>query len=160
MSGDAVLTHALDTKSAGPGQIVSVKLTTSIRANGGVELPRGTELLGKVESVSAAKDHGPARITLTFNQAHLKDGKTLPVKATLVSFSSADQAAELPQSVNTDGVFDEPSGGIGDTTMHSEVKAANSGTLASQRGDVKLPEGTKFLVAVDVTANQTANGAE
>ncbi|MFT4114827.1 hypothetical protein [Silvibacterium sp.] len=160
MSGDAVLTRSLNTKSAAPGQIVTVELTSSVHTSQGVDLPRGTKLLGKVESVSAAKDQGPSKLVLTFNQAQLKGGKTVQVKATLVSLSSGDQADEIPEAVSTSGVFDEVASGIGDTTMHSEVKADNSGTLSSQRGDIKLASGTKFLVAVDTTASQTANGAE
>jgi len=160
VSGDAVLTQSINTKSAAPGQIVTVKLTSSVRTADGVTLPRGTELLGKIDSVSAAKDHGASKLTLSFREAQLKDGKKVPVKATLVSFSSADQAAELPISVSPEGVFDEPNGGIGDTQLHSAVKDSNAGTLSSQRGDIKLAEGTKFLIAIDTTASQTASGAE
>ncbi|GGH02780.1 hypothetical protein [Silvibacterium dinghuense] len=160
MSSDATLIHALNTKSAAPGQIVTVQLTDSIRTPEGVELPHGTQLLGKIDTVEAAKDRGPAKLTLTFSQARLKDGKTLPVKATLVSFSSANDPAELPLPVSADGVFDQVAGAIGDTALHSAVKDDTSGTLTSKRGDIKLPEGTQFLVALDQAPSQTVSGAE
>ncbi|MFT4114828.1 hypothetical protein [Silvibacterium sp.] len=149
MSGDASLTHPLNTKSAMQGQIVTVQLTNTIHTRDGVELPRGTQLLGKVDAVKSAKDHGPAKLALTFSQARLKDGKTFPIKATLVNYSSANDDGGTPLPVHPDSVIDE-AGPIGDTRLHSAVKEEVSGTLTSQRGDIKLPEGTQFLVAVDV----------
>jgi hypothetical protein len=86
---DAVLVQALDAKSARPGQSVTAKLTSLIKTSDGVKLPSGTELFGRVDTVNGSEDKSASTLSLTFNQARLRDGKTLPVKATLVGFSPA-----------------------------------------------------------------------
>lgn len=160
MAGNTELLHTLDTKSAAPGQNVAVKLTSSIETPQGVKLPGGTELLGRVESVKAYADNSPATLVLTFNQAHLKDGKTLAIKATLISVASADSSNGLPMAVGPDGAFEQEPGGLGAVALHSAVQQNVSGTLTDARHNIKLQTGTQLLVAVGVeSSGQSAAGA-
>lgn len=160
MAGDTELVHTLDTKSAMPGQLVTVKLTDTIKTPEGVELPRGTELVGRVDQVKASEGKTPSKLVLTFNQAHLKDGKTLAVKATLVGFAPAGQVGELPTAVASDASFDQEPGAMGDVSLRSAVKQPVSGTLTNNHSNIKLGEGTQFLVAVGVPSSPSSAGAE
>jgi hypothetical protein len=160
MAGNSELVHTLSTKSAKQGDPVAVKLTESIKTPEGVMLPRGTELLGHVDSVTASANKGPADLVLTFNQAQLKDGKTLAIKATLAGFSAADEPQELPVAVAPDGAFDQLAGSKSGVALRSAVKEEASGTLTSERRNVELAPGTQFLIAVGVESNPTTSAAE
>jgi hypothetical protein len=155
---DAVLVQALDAKSAKPGQNVTARLTSSIETSDGVKLPSGTELLGRVDTVKASEEKGASTLSLTFNQARLKDGKTLPVKATLVGFSPAGSSDVLPGSVAPDGAFDQEPGAIGAVAMHSEVQQNVSGTLTDAHHNIRLGQGTQLMIAVGVKGQSAVVG--
>lgn len=159
-AGNTELVNSLDTKSATQGQAVTVKLTDSIKTPDGVELPRGTELLGRVDEVKASGDKSPSTLVLTFNQARLKNDKTVAVKATLINVASADGVNELPGPVGPDDTFDEAPGAIKNVALHSAVKDNTSGTLTDAHKNIKLAEGTQFLVAVGVEPSQQSAAAE
>lgn len=160
MAGDTELVHSLDTKSAMPGQLVTVKLTDSIKTPDGIELPHGTELMGRVDQVKASEGKSPSKLVLTFSQARLKDGKTVPVKATLVGFAAAGGVGELPTTVAANASFDQEPGAMGDVALKSAVKQPVSGTLTNDHSNIKLGEGTQFLVAVGAPSSQSSAGAE
>jgi hypothetical protein len=160
MAGNTELVSSLDTKFATQGQAVTVKLTDSIKTPEGVELPRGTELLGRVDGVKASDDKSPSTLVLTFNQARLKNDKTVAVKATLVNVASADGVNEMPGPVGPDDTFDEAPGAIRNVALHSAVKDNTSGTLTDAHKNIRLAEGTQFLVAVGVEPSQQSAAAE
>jgi hypothetical protein len=160
MAGNAVLVHSLSSKSATTGEAITVKLTSAIKTPGGVELPRGTELIGRVDQVKASDKNGPSTLVLTFNQARLKDGKAIAVKATLAGFSAAGGIQELPTAVPADGSFDQEAGSTSGVALHSAVQDKTSGTLTDGRRDINFGAGTQFLVAVGVPSAQTTSAAE
>jgi|HubBroStandDraft_5_1064220.scaffolds.fasta_scaffold130059_1 hypothetical protein len=160
MAGNSELVHALSTKSAKQGDPVAVKLTAAIKTPEGVILPRGTELVGHVANVKASDNKGPSTLVLTFNQAHLKGGKTVAVKATLAGFAAADQPQELPVAVAADDTFEQLAGSDSGVALRSAVKEDASGTLTSDHRNVELNQGTQFLVAVGVASAQTTSAAE
>ena len=160
MAGNSELVHPLNSKSAAQGQAVTVKLTDSIKTPEGVELPRGTELIGRVDEVKASDKKGPSTLVLTFNQAHLKDGKTIAVKATLAGFAPAGGAEELPTAVDANGTFDQLADGATGVKLHSAVQDTTSGTLTNEHSNINFGAGTQFLVAVGVQSAQTSAAAE
>jgi hypothetical protein len=160
MTGNSELVRPLNTKSAAPGQAITVKLTSSIKTPEGVEIPRGTELMGKVEEVKASDNKGPSTLVLTFDQARLKDGKTLAVKTTLAGFAPAGQAPELNSVVAPDSTFDQQAEGHSGVALHSAVRDNASGTLTGEHSNISLGAGTQFLVAVRVQPNQASGAAE
>jgi hypothetical protein len=160
MTGNSQLVRPLNTKSAAPGQAVTIKLTDSIKTPEGVEIPRGSELMGKVDEVKASDNHGPATLVLTFNQARLKDGKTLPVKTTIAGFAAASEGTQLPSLIASDSTFDQEAESHSGVALHSAVQDKTSGTLTDQRSNISLNAGTQFLVAVSVQPTQTAGAAE
>ncbi len=148
MSGTAELVHSIDSQSATQGQAVSAKLTETIETPQGVKLPHGTELLGHVAEVQASHDKSPAKLALTFDKAQLKDGKQLPIKATLLEVAPPGQLAGVPQKVGSDGAFNQEAGEISGVSMHSSVRAEDSGTLMSKDGNIRLETGTQLVIAV------------
>jgi hypothetical protein len=160
MAGDANLLHGLDTRSAIQGEKVTARLTETIETPQGIQLPAGTDLVGRVDQVKASNEDGPARLVLTFNQAQLKDGTTYPVKATLLEVAPPDSSGLLAQAVGPDGAFDQEPGVDGGMSMHSAVKQMVSGTLTDPHHNFKLAQGSQLLVAVGVQQNaQAAAGA-
>jgi hypothetical protein len=84
------LDRTLDSKSAAVGQVVTAKLDGTVTTADGTKLPRGTELVGKIAEVKNANG-SPVSVSLLFTSAKLKDGKEVPVKATvLAAFPEAD----------------------------------------------------------------------
>jgi hypothetical protein len=160
IAGNSQLVRSLNSKSATQGQAVTVKLAGAIKTSAGVELPRGTELVGRVDEVKASDNKGPATLVLTFNQARLKDGKTLAVKATLVGFAPEGEIQELPVAVGSDSSFDQDPGASSGIVLHSAVQNKVSGTLTDNRHDINLTAGTQFLVAVGVESAQSSAAAE
>lgn len=148
MSGSAELVHTIDSNSAMQGQIVSAKLTDTIKTPEGLKLPRGTELLGHVSQVQASHDKSPAKLALTFDKAQTKDGKQVPIKATLVEVAPAGELLGVPGKVAPDDAFNQEPGEISGVSMHSSVKADNSGTLISKDRNIRLETGTECMIAI------------
>lgn len=147
MSGYAELNHELDTKSAMQGQIVSAKLTNSIQTADGLKLPSGTELLGHVDQVQASHKSGQSVIELTFDKAQLKDGKQVPVKATLIEVDPANSQSSVLPPVASDDKFQQESA-VSGATLISSVQATDSGKLVRKDKNIRLETGTKLLIAV------------
>jgi hypothetical protein len=160
MAGNARLDRTLKTNSAVMGQAISARLTAAIHTPEGVELPRDTELLGRVDKVQASTDKGPAMLSVTFYQARMKDGKTLPIKAIVAAFASPSATEPLPQAVAADDSFDQEPGAIGDVALNSAVANRVSGTFTDAKGNFTLPQGTQLLIGVGVPSPQAAAGAE
>jgi len=157
MSSTAELSQTLDTKTATQGQIVSARLTNTVQTPEGMKLPKGTELLGHVDQVQAAHNNSDANVTLTFDKARLKDGKEVPVKATLMEINSPGTIARPEGKVASDGKFDQATSTPGET-LHSEVPANTSGTLVRKDKDIRLVKGTELLIAVAPESNTAVAG--
>ncbi|MGC1160108.1 MAG: hypothetical protein WA891_20115, partial [Acidobacteriaceae bacterium] len=61
------LDRTLDSKSAANGQVVTAKLDGTVTTADGTRLPKGTELVGKVEDVKNA--NGTSSLSLVFTSA-------------------------------------------------------------------------------------------
>jgi hypothetical protein len=162
------LDRALDSRSAKPGEAVEAKLDSSVKTADGVDLPRGTELLGKVDRVQASEGHGPSSLSLVFTAAQLKDGKQIPVKVTVVSaFPASDGymasdgqnlVSPAPKTVKSDQRFDQKTGLLGNITMTSSVQGHSSATFRKKDGDIKLAAGTYLQVGIAPSSeNSTMN---
>ncbi|MFZ0274182.1 MAG: hypothetical protein WB524_21480 [Acidobacteriaceae bacterium] len=166
---NAKLDRTLDSKNATVGQAVTAKLDGSVTLDG-TRLGRGVELIGKVAEVKNAEG-SPASVTLLFTSAKLKDGKEIPVKATLLAaYPEVDPVGEslgdgsglpAPAHVDADRTFDQEPGALSRVAMNSAVKNADSGTFSSTNGNFKLLAGTNLQVGV-APATQAAgtNAAE
>lgn len=161
------LNHTLESKSAQAGDPVTATLKGSVKAEG-LDLPKGTQLVGKVADVKAAQNGGQATVSLVFTTAKLKDGKEVPVKATVIAAfpPSANQGVEgagvtmgsAPQQVPSDGTFDQQ-GALSHVSLKSAVKNTDSVTFTSSR-NFKLPAGMFLQLGVGSAGDTSANAAE
>jgi hypothetical protein len=154
----AVLLRPLDAKDDHSGSTVQAKLVQKVTLTNGTVLPNDTILAGEV-TVDDLQQKGMSTLALRFNQAHLKNGSVVPIKATIVGFygpragdwhsypmGTGDQ---VPNSWN-DGTlqFDQISV-VTDVDLHSKISSANSGVFVStKKDDIKLDEGSEIQFAI------------
>jgi hypothetical protein len=159
----AALNRSFDARKMQPGQQIRVTLSKTVQLKDGLELPRGTELVGTVVA-DPANGNGTSRIVLRFTQAELKSGKIVPIVATIVGFYgpvSMDiyghpvvAGNQAPNRWNS-GVMEvdqiDSETGI---ELQSKIASENSGTLVSTKKNViKLPAGSEFALAIAVQKN-------
>jgi len=159
VSADARLIQSVDTKDVAAGQLITAKLTSDVKDGESMNLPKGTMLIGKVEHVQMSKDKGPAKLSLVFDEAKLSDGKTIPVKATLLSAYPADAGSywaptsdsvlpNEPHFISSQERIDQEPGTLSHVAMHSAVASKVSGVFLSKDRDIHLKSGTQFQIAL------------
>ena len=156
--GTARLDHQLDSQTAQKGQRVEAKLDHNVKTADGTELPGGTQLEGTVAAVTASQNGGPGTISLRFDKAALKDGKTVPVKVTIIGAYPNDEnqlavygeqtMGPAPRHVAAKDRFDQEPGMLSHIAMMSRVSGHNSGTFTNKNGNVKLQRGTFLQVGI------------
>lgn len=147
----ARLQQKLDASTAHSGQEVRAKLNGSVRVSG-MHLNRGTELVGKVDQVQASSNGGTSMLSIVFNQAKMKDGRTVPVKVTVLGAYPSDEAQLAingnqtmpppPRHVENNERVDQEAGTLHHVSLHSAVQNQDSVTFRDDRGDLKLKAGT------------------
>ena len=147
---EAMLLETIDARKAKPGQQIKATLSGKVQLRNGPELPRGTQLIGKVVA-DDMQASGASRLALRFTQAELKDGKVIPIKATIVSVFNADNLGNLdPNSWWTPKTLQiDQEQALSDVDLHSKIADRNSGVFVSaKKHDVKLPEGYGIALAI------------
>lgn len=155
--GRAALTETLDARRLKPGDQFKVKLADTVHLTDGSELPHGTTLLGLVSTDQTQV--GNSKLALRFNQAELKDGKVIPIKATIVGLFPPE--AEDGEGYNIAAGDQQPNpwnatvlqvdqlGVSSGVDLHSRVAAENSGVfVTTKKDDVKLSSGSELLLAI------------
>lgn len=84
----AELQKSLNAKKLKPGETVTARLEQTVNLPNEPALKRNTVLEGQVVDVQASQHHSNSKVTVTFNQAKLKDGTVLPVKVTVMQVSA------------------------------------------------------------------------
>lgn len=84
----AELQKGLNAKKLKPGETVTAKLEQTVNLPNEPALEKNTVLEGQVDSVEASQHHSNSKVTVTFNQAKLKDGTVLPVKVTVMEVNA------------------------------------------------------------------------
>lgn len=154
----AVLVKALDAKKTPPGSQFEAKLVQKVHLKDGTELPSGTTLMGTVVE-DDMQNEGMSKLALRIDKARTKDGKTIPVKATIVGVDkpqsiSAQNVAispgdEQPNSWN-DGTLKVDQLGVNPgVDLHSSVASKNSGVFVSKTKDnVNLKANSELELAI------------
>lgn len=160
---NATLDHNLESKTATAGQVVTAKLNDSVTTADCLRLPKGSELIGKVAEVKTSQNDGPSSVSLIFSTAKLKDGKEVPVKATVVAaYPSSDGDAEAyadqtipppPGRINGDTSVEQDAGGLSKVALNSAVKSSDSGTFSRANGDFRLTAGTHLQLGIAPAAS-------
>jgi hypothetical protein len=154
----AELMRPLDAKKDQPGSAVEAKLVQKVTLSDGTELPNDTILVGEV-TVDDMQQQGMSKLALRFNQARLKNGTVLGIKATIVGFYGpgaggyhqypTEPGDQVPNSW-TDGTLQmDQINVVADVDLHSKISSANSGVFVStKKDDVKLEEGSEIQFAI------------
>lgn len=169
VSAGAQLAHKIDSKTARQGQTVKAKLTSSVKTGEGMKLDKGTMLIGKVEQVERGNGNGPSRLSIVFDRARLKNGRMIPVKATLLGaypsnagdyYAGASTNGNLipgePHSISFQEKVDQMPGTLSHVGMHSAVQSSVSATFVSSGRSIELRKGTRLQLAIALLTG--ANG--
>lgn len=164
----AYLLHKIDAKDMKPGSQFVARLSETVHLKNGPELPSGTELLGKV-STDDMQLKGTSKLALRINEARLKDGKTVPVKATIVGVYAPESEGmngdnvvpgqEQANDWNDKVLRIDQLNAVGGVDLHSRVNGNNSGVFVSTRkDDFKIAGGSELALAI-AARNSHQNGA-
>ena len=165
----ARLDHTIDAQNAQQGQQVEAKLDRAVKTGSGLDLPKGTELMGMVSRVQASQNGGPSVVSLTFTKAELKDGKFVPVKVTLVGAYPSSAGGAAPYGMQTMGPaprhisprekIDQEPGLLSHVSMVASARGKNSATFRDKDGNVKLNAGTYFQIGIAPASGNTMMNA-
>lgn len=147
----ASLAKDLDARKVQAGHKFQAVLSDAVHLKNGLELPRGTVLLGTV-STDQMQDKGTSRLALRFTQAKLKSGKVIPIMATIMGITPPAYGYYGSENVpNWDGKtlqmdqVDVVSG----VDLHSAIARSNSGVFVSnKKEDVRLSAGSHMALAI------------
>ncbi len=92
----AVLTKAVESKSATAGQELTLRTISDVVVDGEVVIPRGAKVLGHVSGVSI-KGQGVPRsvLSIVIDKVATKDGVEIPVKAIIAAVAAPPQNSSL-----------------------------------------------------------------
>lgn len=152
----ASLSHTLDADTDHPGSQFRATLSDTVHLDNGVELHRGDTLLGKVVT-DDMNTVGKSRLAVRFTQAILKDGQTVPIKATIVGLYRPGDLMDngnavpeqIPNSWNDGTLRMDEMNVMKDVDLHSRIASRDSGVFVStKRDDVRIPEGSEIALAI------------
>jgi hypothetical protein len=149
----AVLRKTLDAAKDKSGDLFEATLGDTVHLDNGVELPRGSVLIGKV--VDDDMNIGAtSKLALRFTAVRLKDGTVVPINATIVGmYPPVPDTEQVPDTIRSNWkpeylVMDQV-GVLKGVDLHSRIGAANSGTLVSStKSEMKLSAGSEFALAI------------
>ncbi len=84
--------------------------------------------MGHVAQVQASHDKSAATLSLTFDKAQLKDGRDIPIKATLVQVAPSGAPDNLETRVAGNDSFDQQPGLLSRSDLRSAVQGNTSGS--------------------------------
>jgi hypothetical protein len=161
----AVLEKDLDARKTQAGQQFRATLTSATRLKNGMELPRGTELVGTV-ATDNTDSNGGSTLALQFTQAQLKGGKTIPIEATIVGVAppadstswdgTAGQAP--PDPWNGSALQVDQIGVLHHVDLHSRIAGENSGVFVSKKKeDMKFAAKSQIALAIGAPGTEGMN---
>ena len=167
----ASLVKTVDANQDKSGQTVDAKLDGKVRLSNGTELPRGTMLLGKV-TTDDMQQQGLSKLALRFDQARLKDGTNVPIRATIVGFYGpaaaetvvgSEGGVQVPNDWTAKTLQLDQENVVNGVDLHSRISSQNSGVFVStKKDDVKLRAGSEiqFAIAPAATNNAQSTGGQ
>jgi hypothetical protein len=156
VQGEATLLDSIDGAKLQPGTAFHAKLIANVQLEGGPVLPMGTVLTGEIV---AGQPANPSKLALRFTTATLKNGTTLPIKATILERGDDESASinGFPSSSHypapnliQDGAesFDQ-TGFVKGVDLHSDFASNDSATFtASPDKDIKIRKGSDIVIAL------------
>ncbi|HUZ94151.1 MAG TPA: hypothetical protein VMU57_04495 [Edaphobacter sp.] len=80
----ATLDKALDARKVKEGDSVTARPEAKVHIADGIDIETSSRLIGRVDAVEPSDGKGDSAITVTFDKAQLKDGRQIPIKATIL----------------------------------------------------------------------------
>lgn len=152
----AQLAQNIETKNLQAGEKFKAVLLGKVQLKNGVELPRGTALIGTVSSEPAPQGD-KSELALRFTQADLKNGQMIPIQATIVGATPPATQDISPESVEYNSPPDSWDGttvafdvnnALGNIDLRSQIAGQNSGVFSSKKSDLKLGARTQLALAI------------
>jgi hypothetical protein len=104
------LVGKLDSKSAKVNEPVVVKTREKMKTSSGVEIPKGSRLVGHVTQVEAhGSGHSDSSMGIVFDRAELKDGQNVAIHSVIESVAPPVSAAESG-ALDSDAALSGPMG--------------------------------------------------
>jgi hypothetical protein len=139
------LENKLDTKTSKTGDSVVVKTTQAAKTANGVEIPKGSRIVGHIVDVAAKGQDGEnSRMTIQFDQAQIKGGQTVPIRSVIQSVAlpgaeAGPNAAGGPAAPNPSGggamTPAQPNGNTGSPSQTpSQANPAQNSTESGNPG--------------------------
>jgi hypothetical protein len=154
VAAQARLDNPISSQSIQPGAAFHATLIETVHLKNGSELPRGTRLIGTVTK-DAANGGGKVALALRFTQAQFKDGKTVPITATIVNIVSPESGYASETGVRSSTLWDpgtlqvDEVSAVGGADLHSRIGGENSGVfVADKKDEVKLPRASELTLAI------------
>jgi uncharacterized lipoprotein YbaY len=147
----AELSRTLDADKDHLDSTIEAELSHKVTLSNGTVLPSRTRLIGKItrDDMHAA---GTSEFALRFDQAQLKNGKTVPIKATIVDIRRPDPETDDYAASNdwTDHTLTvEQINAVSGVDLHSEIASNDSALFVStKKHDVKVPAGSELKLAI------------
>ena len=147
----ATLPHTLDADKDHLDSTFLAELDHKITLSDGTVLPSHTVLSGKItrDDVQAT---GESEFALRIDQAQLKNGKTVPIKVTIVDIarptSNTDEYAVTNDWTNQT-LSVKQLNVVSGVDLHSEIASNDSAVFVStKKHDVKVPAGSELKLAI------------
>jgi hypothetical protein len=162
----AGLLRSIDARKDQPNAMFEARLREKVKLSDGTMLPEGTILKGMVAE-DDMQNQGKSKLALVFGQAQLKDGKMVPIKATIVGFFAPgsrpstlndDSGDNIPNSWSDGTLTVNEMGPISGVDLHSTIASKNSGVFVStKKDDIKLASRSEFQLAIAPANVNTAS---
>jgi hypothetical protein len=153
----AALDGAVVASKVKPGDEFRATLADKVQLANGPQLPAGTVLIGQV-STDDTNQSGASKLALRFTSAKLKNGQTVPIKATIVGilptgFSNEDSYRlndknDVPASWNDGTLTIDQIDAMNGVDLHSKIASRNSGVFVSTKDNIKLVNGGELELAI------------
>jgi uncharacterized lipoprotein YbaY len=156
----ATLPHTLDADKDHLDATIEAELDHKVTLSDGTVLPSHTVLNGRItrDDMQAA---GKSEFALRFNQAQLKDGKTVPIKATIVDIRRPDPDTTSSNDWTSQTLTVEQLNVVSGVDLHSEIASNDSAVFVStKKHDVKVPAGSELKLAIGPASDASTSPAK
>jgi hypothetical protein len=156
VSAIAILPHALDADKDHLDSTIEAELDHKVTLSDGTVLPSHTVLNGKItrDDMQAA---GKSEFAVRFDQAQLKNGKTVPIKATIVDITRPSSYTDDYPATNdwtSQTLMVQEPNVVSGVDLHSEIASNDSAVFVStKKHDVKVPAGSELKLAIGPASN-------
>ena len=158
---NAELSQSVDSKKAKPGDPVTAHTTEAIKMDGQVVIPKGTKLVGHVTRASArSKGDADSALGVQFDRAILKDGREMPLQATLRALAVEQRVAAVgPEDLQPAGNIEGGAAGAGSAGNRGVVGGVGNTVGGAASGAAStVPRTTENATgAVNSTVSSAAN---